>query len=143
MFEKKVALINSEKAPWEMKYKVVNKIGTINPKIKEYKSKAFVFRWLNLKFGAVKRIKSKNAAKSNKATILNKKAIPTKSPARKNLYLNVFCQSRNLAQSVTKNKIKFSAFAMFPSIIGKPKMNAKIPVIRKLIFLFLKSSLER
>ena len=79
------------------------------------------------------------------ATILKRKATPRKRPARNNLKFEIWnfkFETRSAATRIGKI-IKFSAFAIFPSSIGKPKRTAKIKVVRYwMLFLSLKSFLD-
>src|SRR3989344_1109849 len=119
MLVNNIAFIKSKNALLTIKYKETSVIGMENPKIIE---RRFIFLFSKSKF-AIKQ-KTKKADKSKIATILRRKANPKITPAIKNLFL--FITSKD--EAIIGNNIKFSAFAIFPSNIGKPNKIVKIAV---------------
>ncbi len=79
----------------------------------------------------------KNAAKSNTATILKRKANPRSNPLKSKIppcfkgWINVkdfIVEKIRREDKIIGKSIKFSAFAILPSIIGNPKSKAYIAV---------------
>src|SRR3989344_9598687 len=94
-------------------------MGKENPKAIEER---LIFLFCELKF--IIKQKTRKADKSKIATILKRKANPKITPAIKNLFWLMTSND----EVIIGNNIKFSAFAIFPSNIGKPNKIVKITV---------------
>ena len=123
MFERKVALIKSIREPLIRKNMLTKKIGKIKPAINEDNLSSF-FR--ESKFKIKQKQKTAKAARSKIATILNRKAIPSSKPGRKNFFLSI----RSNADAMIGKSIKFSALAILPSKNGRPNDMVKTKVVR-------------